>query len=579
MMKKSNTIYKAIFTVALLFIFQMCFAQQEVKKVTFNGAARAQFYGDHYKLNAAEEDTITNTKLNSGNTLVDLGINIRPHSNMEIQGLVRIRNDYGGFWGAGVSFDVRQLYVKGVAGGIVRYQLGDINYKLTKYTLWNNNQEIISNTPAILQQQTDVVNYDHFYSNDNSWRQQGASAEMGLVFSKYIQELNFYGVATRVKTSDFGQTNDRIFSGLSVQMLQSKYASLGWTATNTFDIEGTSRQKATFHQPVMTMNANFKIPYSSFQNAIDIEAGKSGWFYNNLDAAPNLKGQFVDAELLSQHKATGLFGSIQLKYISSDFRSTGAQTKRTNYSAVPVAYQRITNSQDLRQITMLDLMRESSLYNTQLQTKLMAFSPQYDNITPYGDATPNRKATVIKVGYKKAGAPLKIETLLYSGSEVKGEGTKTFRTFRRSETKAQLDLNEYRNDTTKVAQVTISFRNDKTSRAGTEAIPTVDLKTRVWSIGTDYEWSKNWHVLAGMQMINYNGFDFKNVRDQYGTIYNFEEMKTDGEEKMWALGIKHTFSARSFLSVQYYNFELKQNTTNGQNYNFGQWMLLYQIKF
>ena len=102
-------------------------AQQDIRKITFVGAARAQFYGDHYQ-SYSEEDTVTTAKLNSGNTLVDLGINIRPNPQMEIQGMVRVRNDYGGFWGAGVSFDVRQLYVKGVAGGIVRYQLGDINY-------------------------------------------------------------------------------------------------------------------------------------------------------------------------------------------------------------------------------------------------------------------------------------------------------------------------------------------------------------------------------------------------------------------------------------------------------------------
>ena len=190
-------------------------AQQETRKITFVGAARAQFYGDHYQ-SYYEEDTVTTAKLNSGNTLVDLGINIRPNPQMEIQGMVRVRNDYGGFWGAGVSFDVRQLYVKGVAGGIVRYQLGDINYKLTPYTLWNSNQEMITGVPFLLQQQTDVVNYDHFYNNDNSWRQQGASAEVAFEFGKWIKEIGIKTVATRVKTSDFSQTNDRIFKWASV---------------------------------------------------------------------------------------------------------------------------------------------------------------------------------------------------------------------------------------------------------------------------------------------------------------------------------------------------------------------------
>ena len=214
-------------------------AQQDTRKITFVGAARAQFYSDNYN-SYFEEDTVTASKLNSGNTLVDLGINMRPNSQMEIQGMVRVRNDYGGFWGAGVTFDVRQLYVKGVAGGIVRYQLGDINYKLTPYTLWNSNQEMISGVPFLLQQQTDVVNYDHFYNNDNSWRQQGASAEVGFEFGKWIKEIGIKTVATRVKTSDFSQTNDRIFSGVNVSLIQSTHMRFGFNYVNVFDIVGTS---------------------------------------------------------------------------------------------------------------------------------------------------------------------------------------------------------------------------------------------------------------------------------------------------------------------------------------------------
>ena len=74
-------------------------AQQDTRKITFVGAARAQFYSDNYN-SYFEEDTVTASKLNSGNTLVDLGINMRPNSQMEIQGMVRVRNYYGGFWGA-----------------------------------------------------------------------------------------------------------------------------------------------------------------------------------------------------------------------------------------------------------------------------------------------------------------------------------------------------------------------------------------------------------------------------------------------------------------------------------------------
>jgi hypothetical protein len=108
---------------------------QEEKKITYNGTARLLFYGDKLTENALEEDTITVPRLNSGHVLVDLGINIRPNKNTEIQGMIHMRNDYGGFWGSGVTFDVHQLSAKGVIGGIVCYQLGDINYKMLRYTM------------------------------------------------------------------------------------------------------------------------------------------------------------------------------------------------------------------------------------------------------------------------------------------------------------------------------------------------------------------------------------------------------------------------------------------------------------
>ena len=53
----------------------------------------------------------TAPKRAGGYALLDLGIKINPNSNTEVMGMLRINNEYGGFWGGGVTFDVRQLYV------------------------------------------------------------------------------------------------------------------------------------------------------------------------------------------------------------------------------------------------------------------------------------------------------------------------------------------------------------------------------------------------------------------------------------------------------------------------------------
>ena len=134
------------------------------KKFNITGLARGNFYADRLNQSSEITDSVTIPKLNSGHILSDLAFSIRPSKSMEVMAMARIRNDYGGFWGSGVTFDIRQMYVKGVIGGIVRYQLGDINDRMTKYTLWNQDQEFLQTTPTIFKQQFDVLNYDHFYN-------------------------------------------------------------------------------------------------------------------------------------------------------------------------------------------------------------------------------------------------------------------------------------------------------------------------------------------------------------------------------------------------------------------------------
>ncbi len=555
-------------------------AQQDTRKITFVGAARAQFYSDHYQ-SYFEEDTVTTAKLNSGNTLVDLGINMRPNPQMEIQGMVRVRNDYGGFWGAGVSFDVRQLYVKGVAGGIVRYQLGDINYKLTPYTLWNSNQEMITGVPFLLQQQTDVVNYDHFYNNDNSWRQQGASAEVAFEFGKWIKEIGIKTVATRVKTSDFSQTNDRIFSGINLSLVQSEHLRVGFNYVNVFDIYGTSRSNITFHHPVMTATMNYNRKMGNMQHTIEAEVGRSKWYYkeSDSDSIPEWQGKFADAKYKIRHHNLGFQGGVQLKYVSSDFRSMGAQTKRVNFNGQLNAFQRVGNEQALRPVSMIDLMRESGLYTMQLQTNLMAYAPQYDNITPYGDATPNRQAMILSAGYEKKNSPVSAQVSYYRGQEVRGEGTTTLRSFERAELNASFNAKQYLGTKDKEASVQVRFRNDRTTRQGSEAVPGIDLTSQTMTAGFDYEWKKQWHLLGAFQMLVYEGFEINSVRDENQEIFNFTELNLKGSEQLASIGAKYTFSDKSFLSVQYYQFLNSTNQLDEALYSNKQWMLLYQINF
>ncbi len=567
-----------VFGIAALVVTQFVSAQEkDLRKVVFTGAARGLYYGD--RIGQEVEDSITIPRMNSGHTLVDLGMNIRPNRNTEIQGMVRVRNDYGGFWGSGVSFDIRQLYIKGVAGGVVRYQLGDINYKLSPYTLSNTQQEIITQGPVVFQQQTRLMNYDNFYAADSSWRQQGAAAEFGLQFSKFVKELQFHTVATRVRTTDFGSINDRLFAGYNVNLVQSNFLEIGVNHVTLFDIEGTSRNLSTFHNPVTTGTLLLKRDISNWKMKVNVEAGTSKTYYEKFEGSPETKGKIFDAKWMGVNSSKGLSVEAGWKYVSSDFRSPGAQTKRVNYNYQPTSFGRITNDQVVRNLTAFDLMRESNAYNRQLSSNLMLIQPKYDNITPYGTATPNRQGLTVNARYVNPTQLFEISATQLMLQETRGEGTFLPRKFMRSEVKAVAHLSKRFGSKDKLFDVSVRFRNDNTSREAEENVRAVDLSTKIFSIGAEYEFWENWDLMLGLQQVAFNGFDYTAVRNNFSEIYNFKEYQTDGKEFMQAAGVRYRFSDKSSLSMNLSNFKNTDAFDATQNYNVRQFMLLYQMNF
>ena len=160
-----------LLTALTLLLSVSAFSQDTQKKYWVSGNARGLFYLDEFQGQA--QDSTTARKSEYGHTLVDLSANIRPNNNTFIRTTLRVRNEYGGFWGSGVTFDVRELYLKGLIANSVRYQIGDIDYKLTPFTLFNDSEEMYENSLDIFNMYSDMVHYDLFYTENNTWRQQG----------------------------------------------------------------------------------------------------------------------------------------------------------------------------------------------------------------------------------------------------------------------------------------------------------------------------------------------------------------------------------------------------------------------
>jgi hypothetical protein len=546
------------------------------KKVSVVGAARGQFYADQYIPDG--EDSVTSPKMNSGNVLADLGLKIQANPQMEVLGMVRIRNDYGGFWGSGVSFDVRQLYVRGIIGNAVRYQLGDINYRMTPYTLWNNDQELLSSLPVAFSTQTQAVNYDHFYNSDHSWRQQGASGNVGFLFAKGIKEIKLNAVTTRMRTSDFSNQSDRIFVGSNATIVQSDVLTLGLNYANVVDIFGTSRNLTSYHNPVFTGSLLWSkvTNLGSWQGSG--EAGISNTYTNGTEL-PIKNGKFNDWKLKWITKNNHWQWQVRYHYVNAAFRSPGAQTRRLNPNGQLSAYPRVQNDQGLRPVNMLDMMRETGIYNLQLQTDLMSYLPQYDNITPYGDATPNRQSYEISTQYGHAESWWYGSVLYYRGRETKGEGTIEPRQFTRLQLETGWLFNEHTSGWKSQLRISSKFRKDQTTRVSPEYLPQLNLANEMTSLGMEWLFQKKWELLLGLQHVRYEGLELQSVKDFNGEIINFKELNLDGKEEMLSAGVRYHFSKQSYLSLQRFQWKGENKELEQGNYAWGQWMLMYQMNF
>jgi hypothetical protein len=186
---------------------------------------------------------------------------------------------------------------------------------------------------------------------------------------------------------------------------------------------------------------------------------------------------------------------------------------------------------------------------------------------------------ILSAGFDKKENPVSGKLTYYRGQETRGEGTTTLRNFERFEVNASFNAKEYIGTKDRDASVQLRLRNDRTTRQGSESVPAIDLSSQTMTAGLDYEWKKQWHLLAAFQMLTYDGFEMRSVRDENQEIFNFTELNLKGSEQLASIGAKYRFSDKSFLSVQYYQFLNNTDQLDEALYSTKQWMLLYQINF
>ena len=561
---------------------------QSNDKIWFDGLARSYYARDAIGENEQVEDTLSAKNVSNGYNLLDLNTHVNPIDDIEIFAQLRIQNTFGGFFGSGTSVNVRQLRVKGVINKSIRFGLGDLFLKQSRYTLYNDDEELSSFENDMFKPYRDIIHYENFYI-DNRWRLQGLQSNFSFEFDRGIRTLEFDFFVTRPRGSNAISTtsysSDQLLSGGTMMSKLTKNLSFESHYINLFEVASSGTSNISVRNPVYLMGLaqQFKNKKHHFKSKIQTGFSQRYWLHSELEN---------NAEDSTSNSSEGLFfefqntylkedSSIQLvfnyRYVDPNFRSAGAQTRRLDFGkGLPnTIYPTYTNSLIQRPTSVFDLVSDDRLYNQQISSNLMVFNPIYSNALPYGDATPNRSGVDLnaRIDSGKKLLHSKLKAGFYR--EVIGQGTPNKRNFALFKTAIKFNMNEcFHWD--KELSLSGSYEAESTNRDG-DSVSQVGLFSQQVNIAINAEVFPKFFVQLAYKQFNANGNEFLTQRDNYGNINNFVNTHYKQKDHLLSAGLMYKLRDDVYANIQFNSWGTSFNDQPDLNFNYKRLLFVLSV--
>ena len=547
--------------------------QSQVKsKLWYDGNSRVIFNRDALEGTIKDIDTVSTRSNGGGSTVLDLGFHFTPVDDIEIFSEIRLKNDFGGMWGNKSVVELRRLSAKGIVNNKIAFSIGDIYLKQTKFTLYNYEQELSQYEPSVFKFYRDYVNYENYYQS-NYHRLQALQTNFSFNMYNFIEQLDFDAFTARVRGVEWLGKPELLMLGGSAMVRLSNKINLGSHYVNTFEVLSSSNGTVAYYNPVL----NTQISYSGSVNdnpyKMLLEGGfsKRGWDGDSL--APEVKGNFIQASLHSKR----INGELDLgfRYVDSDFRSMGAQTRRIQYNNSTTTYPYYSNNYTQRKVSLLDVMSDPNVYNKNLSTSLMSYNPMYSSVTPYGDATPNRIGFTAKISNINITDFFSTNIQTQYFSEVIGQGTTQKRMLNKSALQSMLLLNKLLS-TKKSLILEGSMNLETVNRAG-EDFEKIDFTSILYSGSISYELIKNFKIIAGAKVFYAEGNEFIADRDKYDQINDYSNHIYDSKETILIAGLQHHFTEDIYFTMQYNQFNVLDKTKTYDEFSLGRLIFMFNM--
>lgn len=501
----------------------------------------------------------------SGYSLFDLTPTIKVGNNLKVTSTLRVKNQFGGFFGNGNALSFRQFQIMGKIGKYVNYDLGDINIGegMSEYSVNNFDDVFSSYESKVFTQRRQILQYENF-NFGNKWRLQGAQARTKFAVSTLIDTLDVYGFVVRTTPSNEKDIQDRIMAGGRIGLYKNKMLSANFNYVGLLDV------------PVATVENVYKnnvyiadIKYLYEMDAVDLTAkvqtGISSYDFttkDTSDADASFNDYFYDAKVNANVKGLRLniFGAY--KNVGPQYYNPASQTRRMDISSTPTLFDNIGGKS--RTMTLFDSYTNEGQYNRTLSTTLSTFMPWYNNANPYGAATPNRTGFTAGVATDDSAQIINGELTYQMSKEIVGENTEELRSFNVLTSGLKLNVGTFLASEREYT-LTFGYRGETTNRDGNAA---VDLKSSLLDFGIGIELPKKIDLLFGYKSLSSKGNEFSSIRDNNNLVGNAVYQPIDIKQNILSVGANMRFSEASFLSVTY-NRSVNTSGIIG-NYNMNQ---------
>jgi len=543
----------------------------------FNGLGRAIVTTNKLGGTTLANDSLSSDKGLSGYALFDLQPNLVINKAVRANAILPLRNPFGSFFGSGTTFAFRQFQIAGRIGKKIDYEFGDIyiGSDMTKYTVYNPNEIYNTFESDIHKNRRNVLEYENFVQG-NQWRLQGAKASTAFDFNKIIERVGVNVFGTRTNATNERGIPDRLLVGGRVGIKQSEYLSLGLNYVNLADVK-IKTEEYEHSNSVITGDVKLTLDREKILAQIDGEFGMSNFKNVQIfdDSTVQYKDNVTDVGLKVIYKPLKLKLFSSYRVVGAQFSSPSAQTARLNVDQSVWLFNKLDNNNVNRNLTLYDRLTDEHLYNRSISAVLYNYLPQYGNLSPFGDATPNRAGITVGLGTDTSTKIINAEARIDMFNELIGEGVVEKRKFTSLRGGVVFNFSELIKLKRRMS-VNVGVRQENTTRAG---LASIDFKSMLMDYGVTIETFKGVDFLFGAKSLTAKGNEYLSMRDNFNLLVDFPVYELDLKETIYSIGARVRFSERSYFMLNYNTSTYNETKNYNFNYNFNQLFCNYTLIF